>query len=332
MPDSINQPQSGAPIDPRYPDVPVHYVIRGGGYLAEVASTGAALRLLEYDDPSSGSYRLAESGPVPGRPLRYAGAVLSPWPGGVRDGHFFFDGIEHQLAVTDPDRGVAVHGFSWYRDWGLLSHTTSRVQQMFEVGLHKGWPYRLLLTATHELGPLGLTVTHTATNIGEYHSPFGLGVHPYLRAGEAPLDECSLHLAAGTRVPLDALRGLPHAYSQPVAGTRHDFTTPRSLDGVQLATPFSALDEDVDGLVRHRLTDPSGRGVELWTGPEFGWLYAATAGPDGDPDGAGEERSLALVPATCPPDAFNLGIDVVVLQAGEEWEGRWGLTAIGVAG
>lgn len=300
-------------------------MIRGGGYEAEVSNMGAALAVLEYVH-SSGSYRLAESGSAPDHPLRYAGAVLAPWPGGVRDGHFFFDGIEHQLAVTDPDRGVAVHGFSWYREWELVSHTVSRVQQALDVGLHKGWPYRLLLTVTHELGPSGLTVTHTATNIGDYHSPFGLGVHPYLRAGDTPLDECTLHLAAGTRVPLDPYRGLPNAYSQPVADTRYDFTSPRSLEGEHLATPFSALDEDVDGLVRHGLYGPDGRGVELWTGPEFGWLYAATAGPGG----AGEERSLALVPATCPPDAFNLGIDVVVLQAGEGWEGRWGLTAVGL--
>lgn len=34
---------------------------------------------------------------------------------------------------------------------------------------------------------------------------------------------------------------------------------------------------------------------------------------------------------TCPPDAFNLGIDLVVLQPGETWTGRWGLTALPAA-
>ncbi|MBF0663186.1 MULTISPECIES: aldose 1-epimerase family protein [unclassified Rhodococcus (in: high G+C Gram-positive bacteria)] len=327
MSDSIHHSQRDHPTDSRPGDGPAHYVIRGGGYRAEVSEVGAAVRELVYDDPS-GPYRLVESGPAE-EPWLYAGAVLAPWPGGVRDGHFFFDGIEHQLAVTDPRRKTAVHGFAWNKKWDLVSHTATRVEQVLEVGLQKGWPYRLLLTAIHELGEYGLVVTHTATNIGDFHAPFGLGVHPYLRAGETPLDECSLHLAAGTRVPIDRERGLPTAYSQPVTGTEYDFTAPRSLAGVRLATPFSALDEDADGVVRHRLCGPDGRGVELRTVPEFGWLYATTETAG---SGGAAERSLALIPATCPPDAFNLGIDEVVLQPGQGWDASWGLGAVGFSG
>ncbi|MBM7458016.1 aldose epimerase [Rhodococcus coprophilus] len=325
MSDSIHPQRDDQPIDARPGDGPTHYVIRGFGYRAEVSEVGAAVRALVYDDPS-GPYPLAGSGPDPEHALRYAGAVLAPWPGGVRDGHFFFDGIEHQLTVTDPDRGAAVHGFVWNRKWNLVSHTAARVEQVIEIGLQTGWPYRLLLTATHELGEYGLVASYTATNIGDYHAPFGLGVHPYLYAGYTPLDDCTLRLAAGTRVPIDRQRGLPTAYSQPVVGTDFDFTEPRPMDGVRLAVPFSALDEDADEVIRHRLCGPDGRGVELRTVPEFGWLYATTE--TGRADG-GPERSLALIPATCPPDAFNLGIDVLVLQPGEVWDASWGLGVVG---
>ncbi|MEE2033217.1 aldose 1-epimerase family protein [Rhodococcus chondri] len=307
---------------------PISRPIRGGGYRAEVSSAGGALRLLEQDGPEGG-YRLTESWPANARPPLYSGTVLAPWPGRVRDGHFFFDGIEHQLAVTDPRHGAAVHGFAWHRDWTLLSHNESRIEQALEVGLHKGWPYQLRLTAAHEVGPGGLTVTLTATNVGGYHSPFGLGGHPYLRAGDAPLDECSLQVAAGTRLPLDLHRGLPNAYSHPVAGTEYDFTSPRLLEGVHLDVPYGAVDQDVDGRARHRLLAPDGRGVEMWAGKEFGWLHATTTRPDtgdGYPD---RGRALALVPMTCPPDAFNLGIDLIVLQPEEQWTGQWGIAAVG---
>lgn len=302
---------------------PLHHSIRGGGYRATVSGTGAALLALDYDDPwymqgSVQPYRLVETPGGHEPPLNYGGAVLAPWPGGIRDGHFYFDGIEHQLALTDSERGAAVNGLAWYRSWEVSALTDSRIQQTLEVGLHKGWPYQLRLTVAHELGPDGLTVTHTATNVGGYHSPFGVGVRPYLRVGDLPLDECTLQVAAGTRMPLDRARALPAAYSQSVTDTEYDFTRPRSLGGVHLDVPFSALDADLDGNTRHRLCGADGRGVELWTGPGFGWLHATTI-EDAEP------RALVLAPMTCPPDAFNLGIDLLVLQSGERWSGRWGL-------
>ncbi|HET8992148.1 MAG TPA: aldose 1-epimerase family protein [Rhodococcus sp. (in: high G+C Gram-positive bacteria)] len=314
---------------------PIHHSIRGGGYRAEVSGTGAALLALDYDVSSdtresaargsaargsAGAYRLVETPPGHEPPQDYVGAVLAPWPGGIRDGHFYFDGIEHQLALTDPERGTAVNGLAWHRRWEVTALTDSRIQHTLEVGLHKGWPYQLRLTVAHEVGPHGLTVTHTATNVGGYHSPFGLGVCPYLRAGDTPLDECTLQLAAGTRMPLDRARGLPDAYSQSVADTEYDFTRARLLGDVHLDVPFSALDEDLDGNARHRLCGPDGRGAELWTGRGFGWLQATTIEDAGT-------RALALAPMTCPPDAFNLGIDLLVLQSGERWSGRWGLRA-----
>ncbi|AKE88895.1 aldose 1-epimerase family protein [Rhodococcus aetherivorans] len=309
---------------------PKNYRIRGGGYRAEVSSSGAALRVLEHES-ATGPYRLTESWPENERPPLRSGTVLAPWPNRIRDGHFYFDGIEHQLALTEPERGNAVHGFAWHRDWVLVSHNDSRIEQALDVGLHKGWPYQLRLTATHEVGDDGLTVTHTATNVGGYHSPFGLGVHPYVRAGDAPVDECTLRLAAGTRLPLDPGRGLPNAYSQPVEGTEFDFTAPRPLRGVELEAPYSALDVDVDGRARHDLRGPDGRGVQLWAGREFAWLQVFTAGAVPELEYPGRGRALALEPMTCPPDAFNLGIDLVVLQPGETWTGRWGLTALPAA-
>lgn len=306
------------------PDSSPLHSISGGGYRAEVSALGAALRGLIHDGPR-GPYALAEGRSTHDRPLHYAGAVLCPWPGGIRDGRFFFDGIEHELAVTDPTRAVAVHGFAWHRPWTLVSSTPSRIEQSLELGLHKGWPYRLTATTVHEVGPGGLTVTHTVTNVGEYHAPLGFGVHPYVTAGAVPLDDCTLEIAAGVRLPLDAERVLPNAYTEPVAGTEFDFSSPRPLRETCFDLSFSALDVDLDGIVRHRLHDPNGDGTMLWTDAGFGWLHAKCS----TSETVGENRSLVLAPSTCPPDAFNLGIDMLVLQAGDTWTGRWGLKRSG---
>ena len=115
-----------------------------------------------------------------------------------------FDGIEHQLEITEPALGNASHGF---RPASQLEPRGPHVRARRAVG-RRGTSQglaaiRLQLTVAYEVGADGLTVTHTATNKGATSSPFGLGMHTFIRAGDFPLDECALHLAAGTRLPID---------------------------------------------------------------------------------------------------------------------------------
>ncbi|MGW0043581.1 aldose 1-epimerase family protein [Rhodococcus sp. NPDC003348] len=301
--------------------VPV-YEIRFGDYQAEVVARGAGLRLLTHAGRA-----LTETWPAQERPPLSAGLVLAPWPNRIRDGKFWFDGVDHQLALTEPSRGNAIHGLVRRDDWELVEHSEHRVEQRIRIGLHKGWPYPLQLTVVHELGADGLTVSHTATNVGATPAPFGLGVHAYLRAGDVPLDECTLRLTAGTRLPLDPDRMLPSGPSQSVYDTEYDFTVPRPLVGVSLDTPFSSIVPDPDGRARHELRAPDGSGAMLWTDRAFGWVQVFIADPangQGYPD---RGRALAVEPMTCPPDAFNTGIDQVVLAPGERWSGSWGIAA-----
>ncbi|AQA23411.1 aldose 1-epimerase family protein [Rhodococcus sp. MTM3W5.2] len=297
--------------------------IEHGDYRAEVVSRGAGLLLLEI-----GGRPLTETSPAGEKPPLSAGLVLAPWPNRIRDGYFIFDGVEHQLAITEPARNNAIHGLVRRDDWELEEHTQNRVRQSIRLGLHKGWPYPLQLTTTHELGPAGLTVTHTAENIGAMPAPFGMGVHTFVRAGDTPLDECTLRLTAGTRLPLDQERMLPVGNSESVYGTEFDFTAPRSLDGVWLDTPFSSIVPDPDGRARHELRAPDGSGAVLWTDRQFGWIQVFTADPERGQGYPGRGRALAIEPMTCPPDAFNTGIDQVVLRSGETWTGTWGLGAL----
>lgn len=304
------------------------FEIRGGGYRAEIAAAGAGLRLLDHEGPN-GQRALTETWALGSKPPLSAGLVLAPWPNRIRDGHFMFDGIEHQLEITEPALGNASHGFVRRRNWSLVDHTYERVELSVDVGLHKGWPYPLQLTIAYAVGADGLTVTHTATNKGATSSPFGLGMHTFIRAGDFPLDECALHLAAGTRLPIDPARMLPNAYSQAVAGTDYDFRTPRPLAGVQLDTPYSALDVvDGSGRTQHELLAPDGTGTALWTNREFPWVQAFIADPANDKRYPDRGRALALEPMTCPPDAFNSGIDLLVLQPNQSWTGSWGIKAL----
>jgi aldose 1-epimerase len=304
------------------------YRIEGGPYHAEVVSTGAGLRMLECMMDDGDPAKLTETWTAGSKPPLSAGLVLAPWPNRIRDGSFTFEGHHHQLEITEQARHNAIHGLVRRREWQLDEHTDSSVTQSIEVGLTAGWTYPIHLTVTHKLDDDGLTVTHTATNNGDVHAPFGLGVHAFLRAGDSPLDECTLAIPASVRLPLDSHRNLPAGISEPVRGTPLDFRKARTLQGVQLDTPFGGLVPDTDGLARVVLTGSDGTVAALWTDATFRWVQVFVADPANDQAYPDRGRALAVEPMTCPPDAFNTGIDVIVLDPGRTWTGSWGIQAL----
>ena len=187
--------------------------------------------------------------------------------------------------------------------------------------MQPGWPVPLRTTIEYALDERGLTVTHTMHNSGDQEVPFGVGTHPYPRAGAVDRDACQLQLAATTALPLSADRLLPTGPSVPVEGTDLDFRTPQPLAGRDLNNPLGGCQPAADGLIHHRLIGPSG-GVELWADPDFRWVQVFTPPGFGD-RGAG---AVAIEPMTCPPDALNSGTDLIHLAPGQTWTGRWGFT------
>jgi len=296
------------------------YSISSGKYRAEIAAAGAGLRLLEFDGSP-----LTETWEAGTKPPLSAGLVLAPWPNRVADGAFTFGGTEHQLEITEPSRNNASHGFVRRVDWTLVDRTESRVEQSVDVGQHPGWPYSVEVSVVHELSDSGLTVTASATNTGESDAPYGMGFHTFVRVGDVPLDDCTLEFSAGTRLQLDPVRNLPNGPSVPTAGSEFDFSAPRLMKDVWLDTPFSAEVPDADGRAWHVLRGPDGTGTGLWTDREFDWVQVFTADPAHDQAYPDRGRAVAVEPMTCPPDAFNSGVDVIVLTPGETWTGSWGM-------
>ncbi|OZD71360.1 aldose epimerase [Rhodococcus sp. 05-340-1] len=296
------------------------YSLTSGKYRADIAAVGAGLRVLEYDGAP-----LTETWEAGSKPPLSAGLVLAPWPNRTADGTFTFEGVEHRLEITEPSRGNASHGFVRRVAWTLVEHTDSRVEQSVDIGTHEGWPFSVTVTVVHELSADGLTVTASAKNTGDSPAPYGMGFHTFVRVGDAPLDECTLELSAGTRLPLDPVRNLPVGNSVPTADTEYDFRQPRTLQGVQLDTPFSASLPEADGRANHVLRGPDGTATVLWTDSSFGWVQVFTADPANDQAYPGRGRALAIEPMTCPPDALNSEIDLIVLDPGQSWSGTWGM-------
>lgn len=55
------------------------------------------------------------------------GAPLVPWPTRLADGKYAFDGTDYQVALTEPTKSNAIHGFLHWRPWRAVEYEADRV-------------------------------------------------------------------------------------------------------------------------------------------------------------------------------------------------------------
>jgi len=287
--------------------------------VAEIASVGASLRCLTSD----GRDLVVPFAADAVRPL-YRGVVLVPWPNRVVDGRYRFDGALQQLALTEPERGHALHGLVAWTDFSVSEATTSRAVLEAEVPAQQGYPHRLAVTVTYTLDEGGLETRIRTENTGPDAAPYGTSGHPYLVGGPGRVDDWTLTFAAQEVLEVDPERLVPQGLA-PVADGPFDFRDGRRIGDLFIDHAFTGLVRDAAGLARVEVRAADGRGAALTWDAVCPWVQLHT----GDrPEPEWNRAGLAAEPMTCPPDAFNSGTDLVVLQPGEHHEATWRIAAV----
>jgi aldose 1-epimerase len=293
------------------------YVIGFGHQEAVVTEVGATLR----------SYRVAGQEVVDGFALDEMsdsgrGQVLAPWPNRLADGRYEFGGIKCQAALDEPSRSNAIHGLVRWLPWRLDSRAQNVASLSCTLHAQPGYPWRIDLRVEYKLGRNGLVVTASACNPGPVPIPFGIGFHPYLSAFGGPVDALKVVIPGRRRLICDD-RGIPTGDAA-TTGTEYDFTAGRVMGATALDTAFCALTRDESGIATVSLTDPSsGATTKVWMDTSFRYLMVYTADRVLSPERA--RRSIALEPMSCPPNALQTGTDLVSLDPGGTWQGRWGI-------
>jgi aldose 1-epimerase len=251
------------------------------------------------------------------------GQVMIPWPNRLRDGSYEFGGRRHQLPLTEPSKGNAIHGLVRWAAWTVAERETNRVVMQHALHPQPGYPFSLALSIEYALSDTGIRVHTTATNVGPDPCPFGSGAHPYLTVGTATVDSVILRVPGRTVLHSDE-HGIPDR-SSPVDGTQYDFRKPRVIGTTVLDNAFTDLERDEKGLARVELRHPDGEpGLTLWLDGSYRYLMLFT----GDPLPDVNRRSVAVEPMTCPPNAFRSGDDLIVLEAGSSVTGTWGISPL----
>lgn len=292
--------------------------IRHGRHTATVSERGGAIS--RYAVNGVPVIRGVPDGEVPSA---FDGAVLAPWPNRIRDGRWTFDASPQQLAITEPGTGSALHGLLAWAPWQLQGASEDAVTLSAVVLPQPGYPLSVAVSVTWSVSADGLKCLLEVRNLGERAAPFGVGTHPYFSVAGHRVDDLSLTLPAASWIETDE-RLLPVARrSVEDSAGKNDFRQPRSLRDVSLDTAFTGVTANPDGTSTVRLAGPDGE-LEIWAEESFGWWQVYTSDYF-DPGSERYRREVAIEAMTCGPDAFNTGQDLIVLEPGAQWQGRWGV-------
>jgi aldose 1-epimerase len=292
--------------------------IRAGEYTAVITARAGALRELRHRGRDL-VVPFPAGGPIPD----YRGIVAAPWPNRIADGRYTFDGAEYEVPVNEPDRGCALHGLVFPLDWDLESRNESSVTLSCTAGPTPGYPHTVRIVVEYRLSGEGLFSQVAAMNVGSTAAPYGVCPHPYLVAGPSPLDEWTLEIPAGEFLEVTPDR-LLQKETRSVEGHEFDFRAPRAIGATEIDHAFTDIAFDGGGQARVLVRDPGGTGVGMSWDRTCQWLQVHTA--DKLPT-APNRLGLAVEPMTCPPDAFNSGVDLIRLEPGATHEASWSIFA-----
>ncbi|MCC7052179.1 MAG: hypothetical protein IT355_02860 [Gemmatimonadaceae bacterium] len=286
-----------------------------GDWAAVVSSFGASLRGLTWrGEPVVTGYRGT------GNKQGGQGDVLIPFAGRVKDGRYRWDGVEHQLPLTDKDGPNAIHGFVRQIPWAVELAVPHAVVFSLSFAGAEGYPFPLDVRVAYTLDEAGLHVASAITNAGSADAPVAMGFHPYFTTGSDVVNSDTFTLPCAEVLEFERL--IPTGAVHEVASAGLDFRAGRVVGETAFNHCFASPDRDDDGLVRVRLSNGA-RTVVVWMDEAFDYVvvYTGEALPP-----ALRRRSLAIEPMSGTTDSLNhQDWGLHRLRPGDMFVGRWGV-------
>ncbi|WP_208710749.1 aldose 1-epimerase family protein [Sinomonas sp. R1AF57] len=250
------------------------------------------------------------------------GQSLIPWPNRIRQGRYSWGGRTEQLALTEPEKGGAIHGLTRWANWRLEQLSASAASFVHTQHACQGWPWVLECRIEYQLDDSGLSVRTTAVNRSADPCPYGTGAHPYLTAGTPSIDPARVQVPGGVYLPVDD-QGIPTGRRR-VDGTAYDLREMTVLGDRRIDVTYTELARDDDGRARVHLEGRDGtRAAALWADEAYPYFEIFTG--DTLPQEDRRRTGLGVEPMTCAPDAFNSGEGLIELGPGESHTAVWGI-------
>ncbi|MDK1226494.1 aldose-1-epimerase [Cronobacter turicensis] len=268
--------------------------LTAGEWQAEIVTVGAGLASL-----TRRQRHVVIPHPPEAMPLAHLGKVLMPWPNRIADGRFTFEGQTLTPAINDRVGNTAIHGLLAWHNWAIREQSPTHVVLSAFLPPTYGYPFMLTADVTYQLDEdAGLRVRIAGTNAGDAPAPYGVGLHPYLTCNLHDIGACELTLPAAKTLEVDAAR------LRPAGDEGLDFRTPRLIADTPIDHTFKAPSR---ARWEARLSHAT---MSVWLRAEAPWIQVYSGEKLG-------RVAVAIEPMSCPPNAFNSGIDLVRLTPGQ---------------
>lgn len=269
--------------------------LHAGDYHAQIVTVGAGLASLTHR-----GRHVVIPHPPEEMPLAHLGKVLLPWPNRIANGRYQHEGVTLTPAINDRVGNTAIHGLLAWQNWLVVEQSNTQVTLSAFLPPTYGYPFMLSAEVTYRLDEnTGLSARISGKNIGDTPAPYGAGVHPYLTCNQLSVDDCELLMPVSQLFDVATCRRYEEATL--------DFHPSRAIGTTCIDHSFNVPPHK--GFWEVRLTHPQ-TSMSVWLRANSPWLQIYT----------GEKllrRGLAVEPMSCPPDAFNSGVDLVWLKPGD---------------
>lgn len=291
------------------------YTIHHGDWEAVITELGATMRKVTYQ----GKNVIVPLGPDDLITCCH-GQLLIPFPNRIAGGVYEFEGKTYELPIDEHDRNTAIHGYGYRSYWHLESLTEDSVTQSWRAPHLNGYPFDVIVTATHTLTDEGMKITVSAFNNGDTNAPWALAIHPWLDNGfngygdeiDGHNAQCHLTVPADTHVTVDD--NLIPTGTEPVKGTKYDLNDNPLLTGQPFDDAWTDVRHDADGTTTATFTRPDGLVITVG-GDETITSFQVCTGT-GFPAFM-HPAGTAVEPQTAYANAFNTGKDLIVIKPGE---------------
>lgn len=251
---------------------------------------------------------------------RFVNAVLAPYPNRLSGGSYSFHGQSYQFDELFDGEPNSIHGILLKQPFIVNELDTDEdkvrfVQSCNYKGDNPGYPFPFYLEQEIVLDSfnLDLTCTTLIKNTGTLPSPMCFGQHIYLNTG-TKIDEMEVEFPGTEVLKLDN-SNIPIGERKPLPmNSNNGKLRDTQLDNTLVVGSGNETSNNENADVR--MYDPQ-KEIELTLSinkEEFGYLQLYTP-PD--------RHAIGTEPMSCAPDAFNNGMGLKELAAGESWNSQW---------
>lgn len=196
----------------------------------------------------------------------FHGSTLSPWQNRLENGLWQGPtGTSYQNPINEPERGNALHGLVFDKEFEAELTNQSEVKLSFDFEGSEGFPYPYQLSIFYRLEADGITCSFEILNQSDASMPWIIGFHPYLRIGDE-VGELVLKSSATTRYSQNENK-IPDK-KESVQGTKFDLRGGVKVKDADLDDYFTDL-EFVSGIASTTLLNGQTSTLTLWQDEAF---------------------------------------------------------------